>query len=231
MLSIDWISNIEIYTDEWKKHRLGKFTSSSIHNLMAEKPMSSGAVTYVDQKACEIVTGHTTETDDDEVENEHTAWGIMNEPLALKEFSSVKKIQFLVTQKMIYKPNTRFSSTPDGLWIIDSSVFKEGYYNVASVEVKCPNKFARYLSLYRCNTPYDLKKVEKKYFYQVIDQMDNCDASLGYFAAFHPMFPKGKNIKIIEFRKIDLWDDFRLLSERKRLAEQRLNEVIAEFRS
>lgn len=228
MLSIDHISDIEIYSDQWKLERIGRFTSSKIAALMAQKPMTEGAITYIDQKASEFITKQTM-AEDEVFEDENTAWGNQYENEALQVFGSIKKLQYLVTQKMIYDPKTRFSSTPDALWIIDSSVLKENHYNVASVEAKCPRKYARFLLLWRCATPADLKKESKTYYWQVLDQMDNCNAALGYFIAYHPLFPKGKNARIIEFRKIDLWDDFKLLQQRKKMALERFNEIIAEF--
>lgn len=229
MLPKEYITNIQIYSDEWKTFRVGKFTSSKIIALVAEKGLSSGALTYIDQKVGEFITGQTLAEEDDELEDENTVWGNQYEPESLKVFAQTMKIKFLVTQKLIHKPGTRFSSTPDALHIISSSVTKEDHYNVATVEGKCPRKYPRFLELFRCKTPADLRKISKKYYFQVIDQMDNCNAPLGYFYCYHPLFPKGKNINIIQFRKIDLWDDFKMLQDRKVEALSKFNEVLAQF--
>lgn len=229
MLHKDHISHIEIYSDEWHALRVGKFTSSKMHSIMAQKPLTEGALTYIHQKAGEYITGQTLCTEDDIIEDENTVWGLEHEPLALNLFGNTKKIKYLVTQKVIHAPGTRFSSTPDGIWVIDSSVLQEDCYNVAPVEVKCPRKYPRFLELYKCNTPFDLKKESKAHFWQVLDQMDNCGSALGYYACYHPLFPAGKNMKIIEFTKIDLWDDFKLLQQRKQLALTKFNEIITEF--
>lgn len=229
MLPKDYITNIDIYSDQWKTFRVGKFTSSKIVALAAEKELSSGALSYIDQKVGEFVTGQTLSEEDDELEDENTVWGNQYEPESLKVFAARMKIKFLVTQKLIHKPGSRFSSTPDGIHIISSSATKEDHYNVATVEGKCPRKYPRFLELYRCKTPLDLRKVSKKYFFQVLDQMDNCCSPLGYFYCYHPLFPKEKNINIIEFRKIDLWDDFKMLQDRKVSALRRFNEVLSQF--
>lgn len=230
MLHKDHISDIQIYSDDWKKFRVGKFTSSKMVELMAEKELSIGALSYIDQKVGEYITGQNIASEDeDELEDENTVWGLQYEPEALQVFANTKKIKYLAVQKMIHAPGSRFSSTPDALHIINSSILQEDCYNVASVEVKCPRKYPRFMPLYRCSTPEDLKKHSKKYYYQVLDQMDNCGSAIGYFACYHPLFPVGKNMKIIEFKKIDLWDDFLKLKQRKDIALNKFNEVLAEF--
>lgn len=231
MLHKSHISNIGIYTPEWDAARLGRFTSSKIHNLMAKNSYGEGFMSYVRQKASELITGRNIATEDDVLEDENTVWGLEQEPSALNVFGVMKGLKYLVVQKMIAAPGGRCSSTPDGLWIISSSVMKEDCYNVATVEVKCPRKYPRFLELYDCKTAQDVKKENKAHFWQVVDQMDNCNAALGYYVIYHPLFPPQKNIRIIEFNKINLWDDFILLQERKRMAIEKFSEIVSEFMS
>lgn len=230
MLHKSFISHIEIYSDEWNKMRLGRFTSSRIHALMGEKPFQAGAMSYIHQKAGEHITGQTLAEEDVIIEDENTTWGLQTEPEALRQFGIFKKLQYLVVQKLIFDPNGQTSSTPDALWIIDSSVLQEDCYNVATVEVKCPRKYHRFFPMFACKTPEDLKRAYSTYYWQVIDQMHTCNAALGYFVCFHPLFPAGNNFRCIEFRKIDLWDDFAKLQQRKLLAIQKLNEILSEFK-
>lgn len=229
MLPISHISKIEIYSEEWNLFRSGKFTSSKINVLMSESPLTKGALSYIYQKAGEYITGHNTEDPDDEVEDENTAWGLQYETEGLQKFGQRMKIKYLVTQKLISKPGSMFSSTPDSLWIIDSSVLQPDCYNVATVEIKCPRKFPRFIPLFKCKTPFELKAHEPKYYWQVLDQMDNCHSAVGYFSCYHPQFPANNNQSVIEFRKIDLWDDFKKLQFRKEQAFNKFNEVLAEF--
>ena len=231
MLHKSCISNIEIYSPEWNAVRLGRLTSSRISVLMGEKALSIGAMSYIHQKAGEFITGQTLAEDEGPIEDENTVWGLQTEPEALNRFGVAKKIKYLVTQKVIFQPGGRTSSTPDALWIIDSSVLKEDCYNVATVEVKCPRKYHRFFPLYAIKTPAELKKSYSGYFWQVIDQMSTCSAAIGYFVCYHPLFPAGKNMNIIEFRKIDLWDEFALLEKRKEQAVQKLLEIVNSFAS
>jgi hypothetical protein len=229
MLKKSHISNIQIYTNEWDIARLGRGTSSNISHIMGEKFTTQDCVSYVYQKAGELITMKSTALEEDVIEDENTAWGRENEPAAIRRFGQIKQIEFLVTQKLIMNPDSHFSSTPDAIWIHSASVLKDDEYNVSTLEVKCPRKYPRYIPLWQCQTPEDLKKFSKKYYWQVIDQMDNCDSHIGYFACFHPLFPEATNMRIIEFRKIDMWPDFIKLKERKAMFVKYLDAIRLEF--
>lgn len=216
MLHKDHISQIQIYSPEWDQARLGRFTSSRIHFLMSPKGFGDGAETYIYHKVGEELTGRTT-AEDDQIEDENTLWGLENEPAAIRKFHDIKQVEFLVTQKLIFAPGKRFSSTPDAIWI--HSIFANQFeYNVSTLEVKCPRKFHRFIKHFKCKTPEDIKSRSPIYYWQVLDQMDNCGSAIGYLFFFHPLFPEGCNFRLIEFRKIDLWGDFKLLKDRKQQA-------------
>lgn len=229
MLKKSHISNIGIYTSAWDIARLGRFTSSRISLLTGDKFATNDCTSYVYQKVGEIITMKPTAVADDVIEDENTEWGKDNEPIAIRKFGKIMKIDFIVTQKMIMDPESQFSSTPDAIWVHGQSVLKEDEYNVSTLEVKCPRKYHKFIPLWQCKTPESLKKFNKTYYWQVIDQMYNCDSAIGYFACFHPLFPDATNMRIIEFRKIDLWDDFKLLKQRKQQAVEKFNEIIKEF--
>lgn len=228
MLSTSQISNIQIYTAEWYVSRIGRATSSSIYTIMGDKFSTVDYVAYVYQKAGELVTGKSTE-DENIVEDENTAWGRENELSAIMRFSKIMGIQYMVVQKMIIGKDDHFSSTPDAIWVRGESVLNKDEYNVSTLEVKCPRKFTTYIPLWECHTPEQLKRVNKKYYWQVLDQMDNTDAAVGYFVCYHPLFPAETNTRIIEFRKIDLWDDFLKLKERKSMFVNHVEKIKAMF--
>lgn len=223
MLHIDHISTIEIYSDAWQMARLGRFTSSRIHCLCGEEPFTKGAMTYIYHKVGELLTGQTT-AEDDQIEDENTAWGLQYETEAIKKFGEKYKLEYLAVQKLIMNPDSQFSSTPDALWI--KGVCKNQVeYNVRTVEVKCPRKYHKFIPYYLCDSPDKLKKINPVYYWQVIDQMDNCGSAVGYWAAYHPLFPENANLRVIEFDKMKLWEDFKLLQTRKRLAIEKFKEV------
>lgn len=224
MLKKSHISNIQIYTKEWDDARCGRFTSSRISPLLGDSLSNKGALTYIYQKVGEFVTGKSADTDE-QIEDENTEWGRTYEPAAIRLFGQQKGIDFLVTQKIILNPDGRFSSTPDAIWVHGESVLKDEEYNVSTLEVKCPRKHPRFIPLHQCNTPSDLKKYEPKYFWQVVHQMAICDSAVGYFMCYHPLYPEGKNFKIIQFNKIEMWDDFKLLDQRMKAVEVKFWEL------
>lgn len=224
MLKKSHISNIQIYTNDWDAARCGRFTSSRIYPLLGDSLNGTGALSYIYQKVGEFITGKPS-SEDDQIEDENTEWGRTHEPAAIKLFGMQKGIDFLVTQKIILNPEGRFSSTPDAIWVHGESVLKNDEYNVSTLEVKCPRKFPRFIPLHQCDTPADLKKYSKQYYWQVMHQMYICDSAVGYFMCYHPLFPEGKNFKIIQFNKIDLWDDFKLLDQRMKQVEVKFWEL------
>jgi len=227
MLHIDHISKVQIYSDEWQLLRRGKLTSSRFFTQMGEKPYTTGAMTYLYHKVGEELTGHIC-AEDEQFEDENTAWGNTYEPEAIRLFQKIKNVQYLATQKLIHNPNRRFSSTPDAIWI-HGVCQNQVEYNVSTLEVKCPRKFHRFIPFRRCKTPAELKKISPMFYWQTLDQMWNCGSAIGYFMVYHPQFPEQANHRIIECRKMDLWDDFKLLEERKVLAEKKFDEIKAEM--
>lgn len=228
MLRKEQISKIKIYSEEWHQFRIGKLTSSKWSTQMTEKPLDKAALTYLYQKVGEVLTGQTA-SEDSEIENENTVWGLKNEPLAVQHFAEVKKVKFIAVQNIISSLDGRMSSTPDAIWIHNESINQEEYH-VSTLEVKCPCQYHRYIRLYECKTPDQLKKYEKSYYWQVLHQMMLCDSAVGYFMCYHPMFPTTSNHRIIEFKKIELWDDFKLMVQRKDAALNKLNEIISEIK-
>lgn len=218
------ISNIRIHSDEWFSARLGKFTASEIHCLMGDKPFTQGAISYVYRKVGEEVSGIVAK---DEIDNSSTRHGLLHEPDAIRLFGQKMGLKFVVTQCLITEPNSRFGCTPDLIIPVSYSASKKAY-NVITGEVKCPISYDAYIGLFMCDTPEDVKKEDKRYFWQVIDQMHNCDCLKGYLIVYHPFFKAGQ-MKIIEFRKLHLIAEFKLLEERKKMAEQKFIEVRAKL--
>jgi hypothetical protein len=221
MLQKDRISGIKIFSDEWQSARLGKFTSSRIHNLVADKPYSKGFMSYVYQKVGEELTGKPIY--ENEPETDAMQWGLEYEPVALQKFGKVKGLDFLVVQQLIIVPETRFMGTPDALLIHNESV-DQSAYNVATVEVKCFPSFQSYVTLALCRTPEDIKKAFPYVYWQIVDQMDICDCLVGYCVAYHPHFKAG-NLNIVEFRKVNMIEDVKFLKERKQMATEKFEEI------
>ncbi|HRP33521.1 MAG TPA: YqaJ viral recombinase family protein [Agriterribacter sp.] len=213
------ISAIKIHSDEWLQSRLAKFTSSEIHNLMG-----SGFRRYVRVKVGEEVTGKSAKG---EIDVEATRWGGFYEAEAVQKFGRKMGLQFIIAQQLVTEDGSRFGSTPDGLIVLRISP-DDTEYEVETVEVKCPITFDNYLLLFECETPQDLKNAKKEYYWQVLDQMDNCESLKGHFIAYHPDFKAG-NMRHIEFstnqftmkdgkKEFPIYNDLKYLREQKRKA-------------
>lgn len=227
VMTDDWLKYLSgEVTDpmgEWLTLRLKKITSSKVVVLLGDSLKTKGAVSYMEQKVGEMLSG---QSDEDKFETEHTIWGVTYEPPMLRRFQQEKQAEFFVTNTMIHAEGTMFSSTPDGIWIHAEN--SDGLsYNVSTVEGKCPKKYSRYNELYRLNAPEELQKAEPKYFWQVIDQMDNAGAAKGYFAIHHPLYPPECDFKSMEFRLADkfIWDSKIKLVKRKQQAEEIINDL------
>jgi YqaJ-like recombinase protein len=226
MLKKSKISAIKIHSDEWHQSRLAKFTSSEIHYLTG-----SGFNKYVRLKVGEEITGKPAKG---EIDVEATRWGGFYEAEAVQKFGQKIGLEFIIVQQLVADNIDRFGSTPDGLIVLRIS--PDGLeYEVETLEVKCPPTFDNYLLLFECETPQDLKVAKKEYYWQVLDQMDNCEAIKGHFIAYHPDFKVG-NMKHINFDKMQsitsskgkefpIHNDLKFLREQKRKAVEEFDRL------
>lgn len=182
MLHISKISKNKIHTDEWRQARLAHFTSSDAHRLIGD-----GFMTYVREKVGEEMTGIPARP---EVDTEDTRWGLHFETDAVKKLCEKLGLTSIVMQCFVASEGSRFGSTPDGILVKNISP-DQMEYDVEAVEAKCPPTYANYIQLFECETPIDLKKASKKYYWQVLDQMDQCGSRVGHFIALHPEFKFG----------------------------------------
>lgn len=229
MLNIKHITPIDIYSEMWHLFRLGKCTSSKVSVICGRDGFGKGGYSYVYQKVGEALTGKRNEKELDF--DEDIEWGKLYEPESLRVFSKKMGIDFLVTQKVISDPESMFSSTPDGIWVVNKNTLAEDSYNVSTVEGKCPRTYHNFIPKFLCNTPGDLYKISKENYWQVIDQMQQAGSTKGYFYVYHPDFPEGSNMKIIEFSRIEMWNEFKFLAERKKEYTTIFNRVLNEMRA
>lgn len=239
MLNKAHISKIKPMSDEWMVARRGKLTSSENHNLVSSSFMTTGCRSYLYRKVGEMLTNVTSAG---ELTNEATIHGLIHEAEAVRKLVRVYGFQYVICQQLISIPETKFGSTPDGIIVLNESL-DEQMYNVITVEVKCPFTYANFIALAMCKTPQDLKAENKEYYWQVLDQMDNCDCMRGYFVVYHPDFKAG-NFHVIEFRKMQpegiehgkiikfpISKDMAFLKERKKMASDKMDELYLELSS
>lgn len=220
------------YKEEWRKARAGKFTSSKMHCLTYPTGFTEGSINYIRDKVGEELTGNLA---DREIDTEATRWGLLHEEAAIRKFGLKKGLKFVILQQLITDPESRFGSTPDALIILRESPDKT-QYEVEPVEAKCPPTFSAYIGLYECDTALEVKKENRIYYWQVIDQIHQCGANRGHFVIYHPDFKAG-NHKTITFDKNEpftdakgkksfpVHEDLKLLIERKQMALDRFDQI------
>lgn len=239
MLKKAHISLIKPAKDEesyakWKEARLAKFTSSEIHYLTYPTGLTDGSMSYIRRKVGEELTGKPAR---DDFETDATRHGLLHEEAAVRKFGIKMGLTFVVVQQLISEPGTRFGGTPDALILLRES--PDGTeYEVETVEVKCPPSFDAYIALFECDTPQQVKLVNRAYYWQVLDQMLLCGALRGHFVIYHPDFKAG-NHKTITFvvnqdvpdpkdpkKKIfPIHADLKILKERKDMALVKFDQI------
>lgn len=231
MLELTKISHVAVHREDWHKQRLGKITASQIGRLKGdnahEGKFTIGGITYIEECANEIITGEAYR---EEIFTKDIEWGNAHEIEAIQHFLSITGLSVLRnddswdTHRFIVHDEV-FGATPDALIPVNpNKLFNdEGTaINVRTLEVKSPRK--KFVKFYKCKTPADLLKAEPTYYYQVLAQMSFCGAAIGYWACYHPAF-KNK-MRIIEFKKVEMTDEFKKFNAMCAHAKQELLKTI-----
>lgn len=190
--------------------KLGKFTASRISCCMMVKGIGEGGLTYIRSRIGEELTGVSSDKD---VSTESMEWGLKYERDALTMFGELKKLEYLLVQRLVFEEGSKFGCTPDGLWIKMESTDTLSY-EVSTVEVKC-YQASNHIKCALCSTPEEIKEKDASAYWQTIMQMQECGALVGYLCYFHPLMKAG-GFRVIEFRKINLIKDFEFLNIRKK---------------
>lgn len=237
MLDIKKISHNAVYDEAWRKARLGKFCASQIGKIMSSKShegkFTEGAITYIENLAGEIITGKPMRA---EFFTDATNHGNATEPEAIKRFCEVTHRSVLRnedqndTHRLIV--NDDYScATPDALLAMaeEKFLFDETgtKIKVAPLEVKCPLIHNRFIKLFKCITPQDLKKTEPLYYYQCLAQLIFCDSLIGFFAGYN--FDFTTNMRIIEFKKMELRDEIKNFNLSLSYAKKELVKILEMF--
>lgn len=155
-------------TENQKAIRLGRFTASTIEKLMKPKGIGEGGMTYIYEKAGELMTGKIKEIP----VSYSMQWGIDNEPLALQHLEAVLNTNFPESDSVV---KGIICGTPDRI----------------GVEIKCPNTDTHlyYGSMLSGN---DLKSCKPEYYWQIQTYMYLFDRKNWLFVSYDPrvLIPK-----------------------------------------
>lgn len=234
MLELTKISHVCVYDTDWRKQRLAKITASQFGKLIGDGSdkgkFTKTAITYIEGLAGEFVTGEPMQ---EEFFTNATNFGNANESEAVLYFSEqlgmfpLRNTDRGDTHRLIIN-DEHSGCTPDALLSKYQDTNKlfdetETKIKVTPLEVKCPPVHHRFIKLFKCVTPHQLKYVEPLYFWQVITQMSFCSSLLGYFGAYNPAFPKGR---LIEFNQRELIADFKKFNNTLQYAKIELEKTI-----
>jgi len=146
---------------EWFDQRIGKFTSSRIHELMGIKGLGKTGESYAFEMAVEIACG---KNHDDDFFSFDMLRGIELEPLAFSKFQELKQQEFIDVETCgFFKFTENTGGSPDGI-VSDDAI----------LEIKCPkpNKFLRLV----CDN-----QIDSQYIDQMQHQMMVACKSKAYF--------------------------------------------------
>ena len=185
-INIDTInSNEELIqgSDEWFAARLGKITASRLNDLM--KKTKYGESQYITRLRMELAIERITGKQANIVTmNKAMHDGVEREPDARKLFEAVtqKEVALCGSFNHPYLPNT--AASPDGILREENAI----------LEIKCPTAITHANNLLSESMP-------KNYVYQVQWQIACTESDYGYFASYHPDFPKPLNLKWLKVEK------------------------------
>jgi hypothetical protein len=185
-------------SEAWDKVRLGKFTASTVHNLMSDPrskadkeagKLSQAADKYVVQKAMEIVTGESQE----DAFGRAIDWGNEWEEHALGELKN--KLETLIDGevRMAVKPSFKQFNDYSGA-SADALILDANMDTMLIVEVKCPYNSVNHFMHARVHCGEDLKDVNDDYYWQVQMNMLVHGCTAAYFASYDPRQPEHRRL-------------------------------------
>jgi hypothetical protein len=226
MLNLKKISALTPYSDEWWIARNGMMTGSKISCICGERGIGDGGMTYIRSKVGEKISGKSSERN---ITNEGVVWGIDNEPKSIEYYGIKYNIPVMVINKhLVY--DDLYSVTPDAL-IIHKELGNS--YDCETLETKSYITYATHIEHCECETPKDIKLINKPLYWQVISQMHFADVLVGNAVFFHPDFNESTRLRQhrVQFKKIDLIPDFKLLDERMKQGRDIYEKLFNKFKS
>lgn len=148
------ISETTQRSSQWHDVRLGRFTASEFWRLMStprgksEETLSDTAITYVEEKAAEILTNQQKVITGWALE-----WGTDQEPNAIKCYE--EKYGYKVSRAGFVQFGEHAGGSVDG------------YMPDQFIEVKCPYNSEHHVQYLQVKNALDLKIMEPKYFWQI----------------------------------------------------------------
>lgn len=185
-------------SEAWDKIRLGKFTASTIHNLMSEPrskadreagKLSQAAEKYVIQKAMEIVTGESQE----DAYGRAIDWGNEWEEHALSELHKRLEFESRGEVRMVMKPSFKLFNEYAGC-SADAIIYDREMDPMLIVEMKCPYNSVTHFMHSRVTGGESLRDINEDYYWQVQMNMLVHQTTAAYFASYDPRQPEHRRL-------------------------------------
>ena len=202
---------------EQLKERLGKFTASEFHRLVAspsKTDLPTGAVTYSTEKAVEMLT----DFDGEGYISFDMQWGMDNEVDAVELFMEETglAVENIGSKQVFLTMGENIGGTPDGT--IGAA---------SGIEIKCPNSMTHFKYMGIKNTE-DLKTIMPNYYWQIQGLMMITRSAYWYFISYDPRYKKKEHrlhfVKILRSE-----DDQWLLRVRLKMAVALRDELLQGF--
>lgn len=172
-------------SDGWNLARVGRFTASEMYKLMtspkskedkAAGKLSEGAMTYVQIKVAEVLTGQPKS----ESYAYPLVYGKDMEPQAIEYF--VKKTGFTYEPANFVPFGDHAGGSPDG------------YINETDgLEIKCPFQSENMVDYLMLTDQYDLKRNHPNYYWQVMSNLFFTQKEKWHFVAYDPRMENEKH--------------------------------------
>ena len=171
---------------EWFAGRLGKITASRLSDIM--KTTKYGESTYKKRARMELAIERLTGKQASITPmNQFMRDGVEREPIARDLFQSVTGKDVDLCGSFNHPDIPMSSASPDGLIVDENAV----------LEIKCPTAVTHAYNLLS-------KKMDTRYVYQIQWQMACYEADYGYFASYHPDYPKEQRLRWLKVDRDDV---------------------------
>lgn len=173
-------------TDQWDAMRVGRFTSSEMYKLMTEPKsaeakkagnLSEGALTYVQQKVAETLTGQLKQTS----YAFPLVYGKENEEHGRNAF--IEKFSYQWDEIGFVGFGDHAGGSPDGI-INETDI----------LEVKCPFAIDTHVAYLQLLDQWDLKREKPEYYWQCMSNLLFTKKDQCHFVSWDPRYPEGKQL-------------------------------------
>lgn len=185
--------------DAWLQERLGRFTASDVYKIFVggrkkDELFGQGALTYIRQKAAEVITQEVKE----QIDFKQAEWGKANEAEACERFRSLMGVTgeyFGMANPTFFTYGQNAGGSPD--W--------EDIKELIGADFKCPYNSEVHLQNLLFDDIEEYKKERWEYYCQGQANMLTRGWKKFYAVSYDPRFPLPLQIKIIEFGPDQEW--------------------------